>query len=343
MGVGMVYHPVYLEHDTGQHPENTSRLESIVALLEESGVREQLVQIAARPASVDDLLSVHSAAHIAQIEAAARSGGGWLDADTVMSPGSYEAALCAAGGLLRAAEAVLNGHVDSAFALVRPPGHHATRTDAMGFCLFNNIAVAARQAVRKHGLSRVFIADFDVHHGNGTQDIFYDDPSVFYFSVHQWPLYPGTGRAGETGTGKGVGTTANVPLPPGCGDEPYLEVFQRVLLPLAHRFRPEMILVSVGYDGHWADCISYMQLTISGFARMVSLLRQMADDLCQGRLVLTLEGGYHLRALSYSVKATFDILLGKTEIEDPLGQPTGRIKEPDTGAIIQQVKQVHRL
>jgi acetoin utilization deacetylase AcuC-like enzyme len=343
MRVGMVYHPVYLEHDTGQHPENAGRLESILALLEQSGVKEQLVQIPALPASTDDLLSVHSAAHLSQIEAAARSGGGWLDADTVVSPRSHEAALYAAGGLLQATGAVLKGDVNSAFALVRPPGHHSTRTDVMGFCLFNNVAVAARQAVSKHGLSRVFIADFDVHHGNGTQDIFYDDPAVFFFSVHQSPLYPGTGRIAETGTGKGAGTTANLPLPPGCGDGPYLEVFQQVLLPLAHRFRPELILVSAGYDGHWADSISYMQLTVSGFARMVSLLKQLADSLCQGRLVLTLEGGYHLQALPYSVKATFDVLLGRTGIDDPLGQAQGRTKEPDTGAIIHQARQVHGL
>ncbi|MBM4444110.1 MAG: histone deacetylase [Chloroflexi bacterium] len=343
MKAGMVCHPVYLEHDTGQHPENASRLEHILALLEQSGVKEELVQIPAQPASMDDLLAVHSAAHISQIEAAARAGGGWLDADTVVSSRSYEAALHAAGGVLQAAETVLRGDVRSAFALVRPPGHHATGSDAGGFCLFNNIAVAARQAVRKHGLSRVLIADFDVHHGNGTQDIFYDDPSVFFFSVHQWPLYPGTGRITETGTGKGAGTTANVPLPPGCGDESYLEVFQQVLLPLAQRFRPELILVSAGYDAHWADSISYMQLTVSGFARMVSLLKKLAADLCQDRLVLTLEGGYHLRALPYSVKATFDVLLGKTEIEDPLGQPAGGTREPDTGAVIQQVRQAHKL
>ena len=343
MKVGMVCHPVYLEHDTGQHPENASRLESILALLEQSGVKQELVQIPAAPASMDDLLSVHSAAHISQIEATARSGGGWLDGDTVMSPRSHEAALYAAGGLLQAAEAVLNGEVNSAFALVRPPGHHATRRDAMGFCLFNNIAIAARQAVSRHGLSRVFIADFDVHHGNGTQDIFYDDPAVFYLSVHQYPLYPGTGRTAETGAEKGEGTTANLPLPPGCGDEPYLEAFQQVLVPLARRFKPEMILVSSGYDGHWADSISYMQLTVSGFARMISLLKRLADDLCQGRLVLTLEGGYHLQALSYSVKATFDVLLGKTDIDDPLGQPHGRTKEPDTRAIIQQARNAHSL
>jgi acetoin utilization deacetylase AcuC-like enzyme len=251
--------------------------------------------------------------------------------------------LYAAGGLLQATEAVVSHKLDSAFALVRPPGHHATRTDAMGFCLFNNIAIAARHAEKKIHLSRVLIADFDVHHGNGTQEIFYDDPGVFYFSVHQYPLYPGTGRIAETGTGDGQGTTANVPLPPGCGDEPYLQVFQQILVPLAHRFRPELILVSAGYDAHWADSISYMQMTVSGFAQMVSLLKQLARDLCQGRLVLTLEGGYHLTALSHSVKATFEVLLGKTEFDDPLGKPASASRVPEIDVIVQEVRKVHNL
>ena len=343
MKVGLVYHPVYLEHDTGQHPENASRLEQTLELLEQSRVRQQLVDVPAVPASMDDLLLVHSAGHISQIERTAQSGGGWLDADTIVSPRSYEAALYAAGGLLQATEAVVSHNLDSAFALVRPPGHHATRTDAMGFCLFNNIAVAARQAIVKHGLSRVLIADFDVHHGNGTQEIFYDDPGVLYFSVHQYPLYPGTGRIAETGTGDGQGTTANVPLPPGCGDEPYLQVFQQILVPLAHRFRPELILVSAGYDAHWADSISYMQVTISGFARMVSIIKQLALELCQGRLVFTLEGGYHTSALAHSVKATFEVLLGKAETDDPLGKPAHARKTPEIDAVIQQVKVLHSL
>lgn len=343
MKVGMVYHPIYVEHDTGQHPESASRLEETVGLLEQSGVRRQLVEVPALPASVDDLLSVHSSGLVSKIEATARSGGGWLDADTVMSPHSYEAALYAAGGLLQLTEAVVSNRLDSGFALVRPPGHHATRTEAMGFCLFNNVAIAAKQAARKHGLSRILIADFDVHHGNGTQEAFYDDPTVFYFSVHQYPLYPGTGRTAEIGVGPGRGTTANVPLPPGCGDDQYLQAFQQILVPLAHRFAPELILVSAGYDAHWADSISYMRVTVTGFAQMVSVLRQLAKDLCQGQLVLTLEGGYHLRALSYSVKATFEVLLGKTEFEDPLGKSADGGTEPDVAAVIQQAKAVHGL
>jgi acetoin utilization deacetylase AcuC-like enzyme len=343
MKVGLVYSPVYLEHDTGQHVENATRLEQTMALLEESGVRQELVDFPPVPASEEDLLSVHSAGLISRIESTAQSGGGWLDADTVMSPRSHEAALYAAGGVLKATEAVIGNELDSAFALVRPPGHHATRTQAMGFCLFNNVAVAARQAVRKHGLSRVLVADFDVHHGNGTQEIFYDDPGVLYFSVHLYPFYPGTGGIDETGTGEGQGTTVNVPLPAWCGDGEYLQAFEQVLVPLAHRFRPELILVSAGYDAHWADPLSYMQLSVDGYARMAHILKQLASDLCQGRLVLSLEGGYHTSALAHSIKATFEVLLGKTSTDDPLGKPASPSKTPEVDAIIQQAKVIHGL
>ena len=343
MKVGLVYHPVYLEHDTGQHPENASRLEQTLELLVQSRVRQQLVEVPAVPASMDDLLLVHSAGHISQVERTAQSGGGWLDADTVVSPRSYEAALYAAGGLLQATEAVVSHNLDSAFALVRPPGHHATRTDAMGFCLFNNIAVAARQAIVKHGLSRVLIADFDVHHGNGTQDIFYDNPSVLFFSTHQYPFYPGTGSIEETGSGKGEGSITNVPLPARCGDKEYLQVFEQILIPAARRFQPQIILVSAGYDAHWADGLAQMQVTTTGFAQIAGILTDLASELCQQRLVFSLEGGYHLPALAHSIKATLEVLLGTAEIDDPLGQPTHPGRAPDIQSIIQRVKSVHNL
>ncbi len=343
MKVGLVYDPIYLEHDTGDHVENAVRLEQTIELLEKSGVKQQLVEVPPEPASVEDLLSVHSAEHIARIEEVAKSGRGWLDADTVVSTGSYQAALYAAGGVLKATEAVMSGKVDSAFALVRPPGHHATRREAMGFCLFNNIAIAARQSIRKHDLNRVLIVDFDVHHGNGTQDTFYSDPRVLYFSVHQHPLYPGTGEVGEVGLGWGQDTIVNVPLPPWCGDDQYLQVFQQILVPAARRFRPEIIMVSAGYDAHWADEISLMQVTISGFSQMASILKQLASELCQGRLVFALEGGYHISALAYSVKATLEILLGKLQIEDPLGKSAYGRKAPEIKGILQEVKTAHKL
>jgi len=344
MSVGLVYDPVYLGHDTGDHVENARRLEVTMGLLESSKIRRQLVSITPAPAPLEDLLLVHSAQHITLIDRSGRDGGGWLDGDTVMSAGSYEAAIYAAGGTAKATEMVIKGEVESAFALVRPPGHHATRTDAMGFCLFNNVAIAARKATQKHGLDRVLIVDFDVHHGNGTQDAFYDDPNVLYISTHQYPLYPGTGRVEETGIASGRGHTVNIPLPPWSGDREYLLAFEQIVVPVAHRFRPEIILVSAGYDAHWADNISSMQVTVGGYARMVTILKQLAAELCQGRMVFALEGGYHLQALAYSVKATFEVLLGlPAGVDDPLGAPPQCGGAPDIGPLLQRIKATHGL
>lgn len=343
MKVGLVYEPIYLEHDTGQHVENARRVAETIEVLEKSGVKQQLVMIHPQPASVEELSLVHSVEYVSQIESAARAGGGWLDADTVISPASYNVALYAAGGVMAATEAVMMGEVDSAFALVRPPGHHATQRRAMGFCLFNNIAVAAKQTMKDHHLDRVLIADFDVHHGNGTQEAFYNDPNVLYFSTHQYPFYPGTGRIEEVGAGEGEGATVNVPLPAWCGDEEYLQVFHQILVPIAHRFQPRIVLVSAGYDPHWADQISLMQVSIAGFAQMVRILQGLASELCQGRLVFTLEGGYHTLALAHSIKATLEVLLGKPEVDDPLGKPTYTRRASKVEEIIQQVKRAHRL
>lgn len=343
MKVGLVYDPCYLEHDTGHHVENARRLEETMSLLEKSGIRQQLVEVHPEPASIDELSLVHSAEHISRVESAAKSGGGWLDADTVISPASYEVALYAAGGVIKAAEVVMRSEVDSAVALVRPPGHHATKGRAMGFCLFNNIAIAAKQIMNSYQLDRIMIVDFDVHHGNATQESFYDDPKVLYFSTHQYPFYPGTGEIEEVGVGEGEGATVNVPLPAWCGDREYLHVFQQILSPIAYRFRPQIIMVSAGYDPHWADQISLMQLSTTGFAQMASTLKELASELCQGRLVFTLEGGYHTLALAHSIRATLEVLQGKPQIEDPLGKPSSDRGAPGIEAVIRQVKRVHNL
>ncbi|MQY67189.1 MAG: histone deacetylase, partial [Dehalococcoidia bacterium] len=261
MATGYVYHPIYLKHDTGQHVEVAARLEAITSCLEESGLKSELTPIEPRPASIDEIALVHQRNYIKEIEEKAAGGGGWLDADTVMSADSYQAALYAAGGVIRAVEAVMGGEVANAFALVRPPGHHATSGQAMGFCLFNNIAIAAEYALKKYKLERILIIDFDVHHGNGTQRTFYDNPRVMYVSTHEYPFYPGTGDINETGSGEGRGTNLNVPLPAGCGDGEYLEVFEQVIAPAARRFNPRLILVSTGYDGHWADPLAMMQVS----------------------------------------------------------------------------------
>lgn len=342
MSVGLIYDPIYLEHDTGSHPENSERLVAMMAMLEKSGLKDQLVSIPPRMATESELLAIHSKDHIDRVESSSARGGSWLDGDTYCSSGSYKAALYAAGGILRGVDAVMNGEVNSAFGLVRPPGHHATRNRAMGFCLFNNIAIAARYAQKQHGLKRILIADFDVHHGNGTQDSFYDDPDVLYFSSHLYPYYPGSGDVDETGTGDGKGATVNVPLPSGCGDNEYRQAYQEILVPVARRFKPELILVSVGYDPHWSDQLAMMQVSVQGFADIVRIIKDLADELCNGRLVLTMEGGYNLEAISYSAKATFDVLLGNP-VEDPLGGPKYGGQAPDIGKLLKRIKKTHQL
>jgi acetoin utilization deacetylase AcuC-like enzyme len=347
MKVGYVYDPVYLEHDTGQHPENASRLEAIMSRLEESGLKKKLYHIPPRPATIEELALVHHEEYIAYVQAVAKSGGGWLDPDTVVSPGSYKAALYAAGGLIRATEVVMN-EGGSAYALVRPPGHHATATQAMGFCLFNNVAIAARWAINSFNLERIAIIDFDVHHGNGTQDTFYSDPKVLYVSTHEFPLYPGTGGLEETGSGQAKGTTVNIPLPAGSGDDHYLQVFGEVIVPIVKRFGPQLILVSAGYDGHWSDRLAMMDLSVTGYARMTGIIKGLADELCGGHLVLTLEGGYPLTTLAASVKATFDVLLGEKDIDDPLGPAKSGFKlrgfePPDITPLIKSLRKIHKL
>jgi acetoin utilization deacetylase AcuC-like enzyme len=342
MAAGYVYDPVYLKHDTGQHVEVAARLEAIMAYLEKTGLIKQLTLIKPRPATVDEIALVHRREYIKEIEETANNGGGWLDPDTVMSAGSYKAALYAAGGLIRAVEAVMGGELSSAFALVRPPGHHATAGYAKGFCLFNNIAIAAKYALEKYNLERILIVDFDVHHGNGTQEAFYDDPGVMYISTHEYPFYPGSGAVEETGSGNARGTNVNIPLPAGCGDAEYLKVFEQVIIPLARRFKPQLILVSAGYDGHWADPLAMMELTVSGFGQMAGAIKGLADELCDGRLAFTLEGGYNLNALAASVKATFDVLLGSS-IEDPLGPSPRRSGEVSIDRLLRAVKELHRL
>ncbi len=343
MKVGYIYDPIYLQHDTGQHPENADRLKAIISHLEQTGLRQRLISIKPRAAAIEELALVHDERYIAQIRDLAQRGGGRLDADTGMSAGSYQAALYAAGGVIRATEAVIKGEVDSAFALVRPPGHHATRAQAMGFCLFNNLAIAAECALTDYQLERILIIDFDVHHGNGTQAAFYDNPRVLYISTHQYPFYPGTGSIEETGSGPAAATTINIPLPAGSGDREYLQVFQQIIVPAAVRFQPQLILVSAGYDAHWADGLALMQVSVTGFAQMVKIIQGLGEQLCNRRLVFSLEGGYNLRALAASVKATLDVLLGNTAIEDPLGRSPPGAEMPDTAPLIKKVKQLHNL
>jgi len=341
MDTAYVYDPIYLKHDLPSHPENARRLKRILSTLEEEGILARLRSLEPRPATVEELQRVHTPEHIERVQRKAQTGGGYLDPDTYVCSRSFDAALMAAGGIVRAMEVVLAGEIDNAFALVRPPGHHATATRAMGFCLFNNVAVAARAALAESKVRRVFIADFDVHHGNGTQDAFASDPAVFYFSTHQYPHYPGTGHWSETGHGAGEGTVLNVPLPPGVGDAGYAQVFSELVWPLAERFRPGLILVSAGYDAHWSDPLAQMNLSLTGYAWLEQELVRMAGRLCSGRIVFTLEGGYQLDVLACGVLNAFYAMLGEDTIADPFG-PSPHPERP-VDALVARLKEVHGL
>jgi acetoin utilization deacetylase AcuC-like enzyme len=336
------YDPLYLEHDLPGHPESRGRLEQVMALLAEAGLQTRMTPVLPLPVELSLLEKVHLPAYVAAVREISARGGGFLDADTYLGPRSYDAALLAAGGVVELVREVVSGRVSNGFALVRPPGHHAMSGRGMGFCLFNNIAVGARAALDELGLARVLIVDWDVHHGNGTQEIFYDSPQVYFFSTHQYPHYPGTGRWDETGAGPGRGYTANVPLPAGVGQAGFGRVFAEILDPLAERFRPELILVSAGYDAHWSDPLAGLYLSLQGYWEMARSVVALADRLCGGRLVVTLEGGYDLDVLACGVANTCRALLGDLTPEpDPLGPspwPERRIDD-----VLQAVKGVHGL
>jgi len=308
---GFVYHSDYLKHDMGAgHPESPERLRAIVARLEQGGVMSRLVRIDPVAAADEWVTQVHKPSYVAALKQhALASGRVMLDADTSMSPGSLPAAYLAAGGALAAADAIMAGRVDNAFCAVRPPGHHAEQDRAMGFCLFNNVAIAARYFQRQHGLARALIVDWDVHHGNGTQHSFDDDPSVLFFSTHQYPHYPGTGRASESGSGKGEGATINVPMEAGEGDEEYLAVFQKVLVPAADAFKPDVVIISAGFDAHRDDPLASMGLTENGYAELTRIVAGIARRHSKGRILSSLEGGYNLQALSASVERHVRALL----------------------------------
>ena len=308
MSVAFTHTPNHTVHHKPGHVERPERLERLLEVVRTDPVWERVTHLDAARATEADVRLVHTPGYWRRLQTAAEAGGAQLDPDTYATAGSLDVALDGLGGLLDVTRAVLRREATHGFAAIRPPGHHACPDRAMGFCLLSNIAIAARWAQRHADVRRIAIVDFDVHHGNGTQEVFYADPDVLYLSVHQHPLYPGTGRAQETGTGRGEGATANVPLPPGTGDEGYLRTFEQIFTPLIDRFRPEFVLLSAGYDAHRRDPLGGMRLTTEGFGHLMREVLGWADVHSEAGVVAALEGGYHADALAHSVLTTLRVM-----------------------------------
>jgi acetoin utilization deacetylase AcuC-like enzyme len=308
MATGLVYDPAYLQHRTGRHPENAERLRKILEALEgDDALWGSLLKMPPRPAEDRDITRCHSSRLIDHIQTLCGSGASFVDMDTVICPESFEVSRLAAGAAVASVDAVMTGQADNAIALVRPPGHHATPDTAMGFCLFNNAAIGARYAQARYGVERVAIIDWDVHHGNGTQDIFYSDPSVFYFSTHQHPFYPGTGSLDERGEGKGEGFNLNIPLSAGTEARLQREVFNQGLKIIEQKLPPDLIIISAGFDSRRGDPLGGLMLEDSDFSEMTKLVLELADR-NSAKVVSVLEGGYNLGALGQTVRTHIQAL-----------------------------------
>src|SRR5499427_61855 len=302
MAVSLIYDPLYLKHDTGVHPENARRLEAILRAIEsDESLSKRLLRVTPKPAHNEDIVRCHREELVYHLESLCVRGESYVDVDTRISPESFQVAKLAAGAATAAIDAVMSQEGARAFGLIRPPGHHATITNAMGFCLFNNAAIGARYAQAKYGVERVLIIDWDVHHGNGTQEIFWNDPTVFYFSTHQYPYYPGTGAADERGAGKGEGLTLNVPLPAGTSARDHRQAFSDALHQIKKKFPPDLIVISAGFDSRRGDPLGGLMLEDADFYEMTKQVSEIAEKHAEGRVVALLEGGYNLSLLGGSV------------------------------------------
>jgi acetoin utilization deacetylase AcuC-like enzyme len=332
-----------MAHNEAGHPEHNGRVTAISEALATVPRIELALQLPpAAPAARSQVTAAHTAGYLAQVTKAAQAVPPRIaDPSTYLCSGSVKCALEAAGAAIAAVDAVLDGRARTAFSVARPPGHHAVAAAAMGFCLFNNIAIAAHHAQR-NGSARVMIFDFDVHHGNGTQDLFYSDPSVLFASTHQARLYPNSGALTETGSAAGEGCTINIPLPVGAGDCAVLQAMERVLLPAAMRFAPDVLLVSAGFDAHWRDPLATLQMTCAGYHQVAARLQAIANTVCDGRLVFLLEGGYSLPALGASVANVFRALLGQPA-HDPIGAGSKPTPEPDCKSLLDAVCKQHKI
>lgn len=305
---GYISDPFYLKHKNEPHPENPGRLNAIQKNIESSKYYNNLTLIQPRKATVEDIAKVHGTGYIRSVEDSCRNGVRNLDADTVISADSYQAALLSAGAGLEALDKILEGTVGNAFCAVRPPGHHAEQNKAMGFCLFNNVGVIARYAQDVKNIQKIFIFDWDVHHGNGTQHSFYKDSSIYYSSIHQYPFYPGTGGVDETGTGDGLGSNLNLPMRAYSCDADYINVIEHKLIPVIQKFNPDLIIISAGFDAHENDPLAQINLSTDCYGKMTQKLMEIANDVCNGRILSMLEGGYDYSALADSVQLHVETL-----------------------------------
>lgn len=343
MTTAYVTHPRCVEHHLREHPEHAGRIRAVWKRMDESGLAEHLEFLQAPEATIEQITAVHDAAYVALLETTRHQTHTLhLDADTYINPASYDVARLSAGGVVRAVDHVFAQPGNNALVVTRPPGHHAIASRGMGFCLFNNVAIGAQHAIDAYALRRVLIVDYDVHHGNGTEAIFHDRPDVMFMSTHQYPLYPMTGLADDTGKGIGEGYTLNVPLPAHCGDNSYRAVFDQIVLPAAERYQPELILVSAGYDAHWAEPLAGMQLTLTGFAELGQRLIDAGKRLCEGRIIFVMEGGYYVEALAYGMVNVARLLTGQPPT-DPIGPPDFDADEPDLSRLIELIRTRHNL
>lgn len=338
MATGIIQDPLFMEHLRDfHHVESPQRLEVIYAMVQEN-FSGRLKSIPPRPATKQELAYIHKPDYIDRVASTQGKAYVSLDPDTQTTPRSYEAAILAAGGLFSLVDALMSREIDNGFALTRPPGHHAEADRAKGFCLFNNVALAAEYSRLRHGLEKILIIDWDLHHGNGSQHSFWDSRNVLYFSTHQYPYYPGTGAAGEVGGPKAQGYTVNVPLSSGYQDNDFVQILERILLPIGRRFKPDLILISAGFDTFYLDPLGAMQVTPKGFARMTRVLLGLAGEVCQGRLLLTLEGGYHLEGLRLSTLAVLQELLGESSLS---AEEIGPDHQPDL-PIVQKIWSIQK-
>jgi acetoin utilization deacetylase AcuC-like enzyme len=336
-------HPRYADHDYPGHPENADRIRAVWRGLDESGLIARMRSLEVEAVDTDWVLTVHSAVYLDLLRrVSATSRTTFLDPDTYAGSDALTIALLSAGGAVGVVEGILSGSAGNGLAAIRPPGHHAMPGRAMGFCLLGNVAIAARFAQRQYGIKRILIVDYDVHHGNGTEAMFYDDPTVLYVSTHQYPFYPATGAGTDIGVGRGEGRTVNIPLPAGSGDANYATVFEQIVWPSAERFQPQLILVSVGFDAYREDPLAGMRLTLSGYSHLASEVIRMAQRFCDGKVAFLLEGGYNLDALCHGVSNVARLLLGDPPT-DPLGPSSDTRPDPDIAGLVAQLRQLHQL